>query len=82
MAWPAMPISSIPFKWLQSTSNHHTSRFEVEPTCHFQDGISKDFNISSNKKEELRGSPSLVGGGGGDPLSEKTKGLETSPRQA
>jgi hypothetical protein len=78
MAWPGMPISSIPFKWLQSTSNHHTSRFEVEPTCHFQDGISKDFNISSNKKEELRGSPSLVGRGIANPMSERTRGFEMS----
>src|SRR5688500_5563291 len=71
-----MPISTIPVKWLNSQSNQYTSRFIVEPTCRFVDGSSKDISTSSNKKEELRGSPSLVGRGIANPMSERTRGFE------
>jgi hypothetical protein len=51
----------IPEKHFHPSMNHYSSRFELEPTCPFGHGSSKDFNISNNTKEELRGSPSLVG---------------------
>jgi hypothetical protein len=79
-----MPISTIPVKWLQGASNHHTSRFEVEPTCPFGHGASKDISTSSNQFWEERGSPrvvntttgSLVGRGIANPMSERTRGFE------
>jgi hypothetical protein len=40
---------------------------------------SKDIIVSSNKKEGLRGSPSLVGRGIANPMSERTRGFEMLP---
>ena len=77
--WGVMPKMTLPVKWLQGPSNHRTSRFEVgtnEPTCPFGHGASKDIIISSNQFEEERGSPSLVGRGIANPMSERTRGFE------
>jgi hypothetical protein len=71
--------SSIPINWLKPLNDRwiasSTNQF-VENTKSFPRWISKDFNISSNKKEELRGSPSLVGRGIANPMSERTRGFE------
>ena len=74
-----MPKSTIPEKWLNRTDNYHTSRFVVEPTRPFGDGLAKHIIISSIQSEELRGSPSLVGRGIANPMSERTRGFETLP---
>jgi hypothetical protein len=58
--------------------NHNLSRFQVagnEPSCPFGDGLAKDI-IFSSTVEELRGSPSLVGRGIANPMSERTRGFE------
>ena len=69
---------------LKSPIYGFSSRFEVaskEPTCPFGLGVAntppapKDIIILSNP-EELRGSPSLVGRGIANPMSERTRGFE------
>src|SRR5215210_7367663 len=73
-----MPKMTIPEKWLKDASNHYTSnsrRFEVEPTCPFGDGLAKHI-IISNTETKMRGSPSLVGRGIANPMSERTRGFE------
>ena len=79
-----MPISTIPVKWLNSQSNHHTSRFEVEPMRPFGHAISDNLIRETKDFIELRGSPrpavragsNLVGRGIANPMSERTRGFE------
>jgi hypothetical protein len=61
---------------VKQQSNQYTSRFEVEPTCPFGHGLAKGISISRSPLEELRGSPSLVGRGIANPMSERTRGFE------
>jgi hypothetical protein len=49
-----------------------------EPTCPFGQGSSNDIIISTNPKHTERGSPSLVGRGIANPMSERTRGFEMS----
>jgi len=71
--------SVIPERLLKRSVYETSGRFEVvpEPTCPFGDGISKDI-IVSHDTEKLRGSPSLVGRGIANPMSERTRGFEMS----
>src|SRR5215213_6301326 len=66
----------IPEKLLHPLNNHHLSKWEAEPTCPFGHGASKDISTSSNQFWGERGSPSLVGRGIANPMSERTRGFE------
>jgi hypothetical protein len=51
-----MPISTIPVKWLQGPSNHHTSRFEVTG---MERGVTKpERNLLHESLAERKLSPS------------------------
>ena len=54
-----------------------TENSNVEPTCPFGHGEVSNFNIISESESNLeRGSPSLVGRGIANPMSERTRGFE------
>ena|SRR5215217_5394189 len=56
----------------------YSSRFEVEQkaSCPFGHGRSSNDIIVSNTETKMRGSPSLVGRGIANPMSERTRGFE------
>jgi hypothetical protein len=72
-----MPKRTIPDKFLQSKWLQSTNT-EVKPTTTqvAVSSISNDFNISRLHCLEGRGSPSLVGRGIANPMSERTRGFE------
>ena len=64
-----MPKTTLPEKLFKPEISYLTSRFEISN--------SSDTIIHENpRKEAMRGSPSLVGRGIANPMSERTRGFE------
>src|SRR5215210_364062 len=61
-------------------NDYEGRRKKEEPTCPCGQGSSNNI-IVSNTETKVRGSPSLVGRGIANPMSERTRGFEMMPSQ-